>query len=155
MSFAQDPGAITSQCPNCKAALPANAVICVACGLHLKEGKMLKTTVESSSGPASAISLQQRGNPYRAPTTGDTYAVGGPTNSVRAPSSDWSPRLESLEHRIRELERRIDGTRLVAPGFFTRMWAVFGYMMMANLILFMIYIFFGIILIFIVTLLNR
>ncbi|MBA4370219.1 MAG: hypothetical protein C0418_01400 [Coriobacteriaceae bacterium] len=40
-----------------------------------------------------------------------------------------------LEQRITALERRLPNTRLIAPSFWTRMWAVFGHYFVASFIL--------------------
>lgn len=124
-------------CPNCNEALPAGAIICVSCGYHLKEGRVLRTVVEPA--PATIPSTQDD-NPYRAPSPHGTYAVDDSKRVGPTKNYDPNTRLEWLENRVRELERRIDGTWLTAPGFFTRMWAVFGYAVLAYLSL--VFVFF-------------
>lgn len=154
MTTIEQSGAGVSSCPNCRTALPAQAVICVSCGYSLRDGKLLTTVVESPSGERPTAAVRDDGNPYRAPSPHDTYAVSEPRRSGLPESRESNFRIESLEHRIRELERRIDGTWLVAPGFFTRVWAVFGHMMMANLIIFIIYFFVGMCVVMLLTLLG-
>ena len=109
------------RCPSCNKELPSNAVLCVACGYHLVEGKHLAAVISpGAEGDPS--------NPYQPP-----MAAGSATQPyVR--NYDPATRLEFLEERVRELERRVDGTRLLSPSFFSRMFAVLGFWILGYLV---------------------
>jgi hypothetical protein len=135
MSHASDPATPSSQqalrCPACQAALAPGAVLCVTCGYHLAQGKRLQTSVESAGEPLEAgPDVADDGNPYRSPAQ-----VSRTSPDYAQRNYDPETRIAWLEDRVRQLERRIDGTRLVSPSFFTRMWAIIGYSILGYLII--------------------
>jgi len=79
----------------------------------------------------STIPVRHDDNPYRAPSPRDTYGVSEPRRP--APSKATIRPLGSNGWKIASREWSDESTEhgLVSPGFFTRMWAVFGYMMLA------------------------
>ena len=52
---------------------------------------------------------------------------------------DMDTRVEFLEERVRALEKRIDSTRLLSPGFFVRMLAVCGHAALGYFLIVFIY----------------
>ena len=109
-------------CPSCKTELPNDAVLCVGCGFHLADGVHLAAA--ASDDRPHPESPANDDNPYRSPTD----AAGGPLRESRLRENyDNDTRVEYLEQRVRELERRVDATRLLSPGFFARMFVVCGY----------------------------
>jgi hypothetical protein len=123
-------------CPSCKIELPDNAVLCVGCGFHLKDGMHLAMTV--GEDPPASDSVSDENNPFRSPadTTGrDERKLPYQQNY------DLDTRVGHLEERVRALERRVDATRLVAPGFFTRMQAVTGYTVLGFFLAVLVYSF--------------
>ncbi len=114
------------ECPGCHTELAANAVLCVTCGYHLKEGRRLETEVAPEAGPEPPDP-----NPYRSPANDFAGSQLGP---VPADGRSMLSRIEALESQVRVLERRINSTKLLSPDFFTRMLAVAGYVLLANLL---------------------
>ena len=129
------PNSATDQqrCVHCGAPLSSAATPCHACGYHQQGGR----PAESPPAAASRAAGQSGGtNPYQAPASAESGAGGG----TGLPGSRKTPlvgdfaadaRLDWLEQRVNELERRVNGTRLVSPSFFSRMWAVVGYWFLA------------------------
>ena len=121
-------------CPSCNAELADDAVLCVGCGFHLKEGTHLATAVGEAHARSDAPADD---NPYRSPADG----VGGVhRRPLSHPNYDIDTRVEHLEQRVRELERRVDATRLVAPDFFTRLLAVCCYAVLGYLLVVLIFV---------------
>ena len=134
-----------SQCPSCGASLPEGAVLCVQCGFHLQEGKRLTTEsatpeiAPAAEPPAAAAA----GNPYQSPAAAPTGLFAGKTRDggrLRH-NYDVPTRVTYLEERVRELERRVDSTWLLSPNFLMRMLAVWGFAMLANLMIWLIIFF--------------
>lgn len=65
MPVAAAPPVATQECPECKAPLAENAVLCIACGFHLLRGGFLSTAVERS--PFSPFTDDQNAAPYANP----------------------------------------------------------------------------------------
>ncbi len=119
-----------NRCPNCGAELPPEAVLCVACGYDLREGRRLETVRE----PAPDEPLPQ-------PKPLDEPSYTPPDPSLAAPvrkkelekNLDLETRVFWLEERVRELERRVTGTGLTAREFSIRTFAVFGHWLLGFL----------------------
>jgi hypothetical protein len=112
-----------SRCPGCGAELPPGAVLCVACGYDLKEGRQLETVREPLVAEILTRAPPRDDNPYRPP---DPTLAAPVRKKELEKNLDLETRVFWLEERLRELERRVNGTRLTAPDFATRMFAVFG-----------------------------
>ena len=111
-------------CPECGAALPAGAVLCIACGFDLQEGRRLET-IRQPEGPRPE--LVERPAPR--------IVEPSETSPERKPDGEKDGSLESriifLEEQVRTLQRRVGATRLTSPEFATRMFAVFGLWLVA------------------------
>jgi hypothetical protein len=83
-----------AKCPACNAAMKKNAVLCVACGYHLKHGVQLSTSVEKQSeefarlseplGPEARIDS----NPYAPPQMIDDEFGRSPDGQPTLPLDD-------------------------------------------------------------------
>jgi hypothetical protein len=94
----------------------------------LKEGRRLETVREPVVAEALPASRPLDENPYQAPD----LSLAAPVRKKELEKNlDLETRVFWLEERVRELERRVHGTRLTAPDFGTRMFAVFGLWLLA------------------------
>ena len=111
-----------ANCPSCSVELPEDAILCVSCGYHLSQRRHLAAAVGDSQSETREVSRDV--NPYLSPQDDSS---GTRKQGAYLTNYDMKTRVEFLEERVRELERRIDSTRLVAPDFFARMFAVCGH----------------------------
>ena len=106
------------RCPECGAELPPGAVLCVGCGFDLQEGRKLET-VREPDVPEEPLERPE----YRIP---DLSLAASERKKQLEKNLDLETRIFWLEEQVRDLQRRVGGTRLTAPEFSTRMFAVFG-----------------------------
>jgi hypothetical protein len=114
------------RCPDCGADLAPGAVLCVACGFDLKEGRKLQT-VREPEGPPPALP-EDPAPPVELP---DLSLPAPERKKELEKNLDLETRVFWLEERLRELERRVNGTHLTSRDFGVRMFAVFGLWLMA------------------------
>ncbi|MBW3598812.1 MAG: zinc ribbon domain-containing protein [Planctomycetes bacterium] len=107
-----------NHCPECGAELPPGAVLCVACGFDLKEGRQLETVREPEVTEPPAERPE-----YRIP---DLSLAATERKKELEKTLNLETRIFWLEEQVRDLQRRVSGTRLTAPEFSTRMFAVLG-----------------------------
>jgi hypothetical protein len=113
----------TLHCPGCGAELPPGAVLCVACGYDLKEGRQLETVREPLVDELLTRVPNREESAYQPPEP----SLAAPVRKKELEKNlDLETRVFWLEERLRELERRVNGTRLTAPEFTARMFAVLG-----------------------------
>ncbi len=125
-----EPSPAEQRCPNCGAELPSGAVLCVACGYDLKEGRRLETVREPVDAETIPEPRTLEENPYLPPD----LSLAAPVRKKELEKNlDLETRVFWLEERVRELERRVRGTQLTAPDFATRVFAVFAHWLMAFL----------------------
>ena len=122
-----------ANCPSCNVELPEDAILCVSCGYHLLQRKHLETAVDDSQLETTEASRDV--NPYLSPQDDSS---GTRKHGAYRTNFDMNTRVEFLEERVRELERRIDLTRLVAPDFIARTFAVCGHALLGYFIVQMI-----------------
>ena len=71
LGMADSSSPLEVHCPNCKAMLPDEAVLCVACGYHLKEG----LHVANITRPDADVGQASSHNPYRSPSSAPSSRV--------------------------------------------------------------------------------
>ncbi len=113
-----------ARCPECGADLPPGAVLCVNCGYDLREGRRLETVREPAPAALDAETAETtEAAEYRLPD----LSLAAPIRKKELEKNlDLETRVFWLEERLRELERRVAGTRLTSPEFSTRVFAVMG-----------------------------
>jgi hypothetical protein len=110
-------------CPGCGAKLPPGAVLCVACGYDLQEGRQLETVREPL---VDELLTRIPRREEIAPSLPDPSLAAPVRKKELEKNLDLETRVFWLEERVRELERRVNGTRLTASEFASRMFAVLG-----------------------------
>jgi hypothetical protein len=106
-------------------------VLCIACGYDLQAGRRLET-VRAPSPEELLLKRPSKETEYAPPDV----SLAAPLRKKELEKNlDLETRVFWLEERLRELERRVGGTRLTASDFATRMFAVFGHWFVAFLAL--------------------
>ncbi len=133
--MSDSPGKIA--CPGCSTRVePRPDGSCPQCGLVI---------ADKSSGPA--VSAQFQANHDQGSQPANPYESTRILESIPdSPSPPGSPDLARLESRIRQLEWRLEQSRLFSPNFFTRLLAVFGHWFLGYFMIACIFVLIGIIL---------
>jgi hypothetical protein len=103
---------VDAKCPSCSAALKKNAVLCVACGYHLKHAVQLSTSVEKRSEEITCLSeplgpeAKIDSNPYAPPQTIDDQ---------HGRFADGEPTLKLNERALRLAERIVSDAETHLP----------------------------------------
>jgi uncharacterized Zn finger protein (UPF0148 family) len=122
------------RCPDCRAPLTPGAVLCVACGYDLKEGRKLETVREPEAPEAGPPHAPHVAEEVREPAAPPDLSLPAPARKKELEKNlDLETRVFWLEERQRELERRVSGTHLTSRDFGVRMFAVFGLWLVAFL----------------------